>query len=67
MNEIDLDDDYKDQLIYKHSARGQLDKKVLSIKRRGKKKYAKAGCLVGVIAGAVAALGLLLVWGWFAL
>jgi hypothetical protein len=65
--EIDLDDSYKEKLIYKHSARGKADKKIQSIKRRGKKKYAKAGCISGLVVGVLVAVGLLLAWGWIAL
>lgn len=64
MNEVDLDDDYKEKLIYKHSARGKIDKKVESVKRRSKKKYAKAGCIFGLAFGVLVALLLLWAWGW---
>jgi uncharacterized membrane protein len=67
MPEVELDDSYKEKLIYKHSVRGQIDKKILSIKRRGKKKYAKAGCVVGLVFGVLVAIGLLFAWGWIVL
>lgn len=67
MPEIDLEDGYKQKLIYKYSARGKRDKKIESIKRRGKKKYARAGCIFGLIIGVAVAIGLLFAWGWFSL
>ncbi|MCP4428897.1 MAG: hypothetical protein GY803_30810 [Chloroflexi bacterium] len=56
--------DYKQELIYKHSWRGDRDRKIRSLKMRGKKKYARAGCIVGAVAGVLVGAGLLLAWGW---
>jgi hypothetical protein len=66
MPEADLPDkkDYKEELIYKHSWRGARDRKIRSYKMKGKKKYAKAGWLVGLVAGVLVGLVLLLAWGW---
>lgn len=52
-NTADLPSDtcYQEALIYKYSSRGQLDKKIASYKRRGKKKYAYAGLWFGLIIG----------------
>lgn len=44
---------WEKDLIYRHSAQGHVDRKIASIRRRGKKRYATWGLLFGLIVGAI--------------
>ncbi len=48
--------DWQKQLLYRHSTRGHVDRKIDSLRRRGKKKYLRWGLAFGLVAGAVAGL-----------
>lgn len=66
MPEVDLPEkgpSWDEQLKYKHSWRGARDRKIRRIKRLGKKKYAKAGIVVGLVLGILWVLLIMLVWG----
>lgn len=60
MDEIDLPGkkDYAKELIYKHSWRGERDRKINHIKRLGRKRYMKWGLVVGLVVGVLLGLGL---------
>lgn len=44
---------WEQTLIYRHSTQGHIDRKIASIRRKGKKRYAKWGLLFGLILGAM--------------
>lgn len=43
--------DWQKELIYKHTTRGKLDQKIRSLRRKSKKRYAKAGIYLGLVVG----------------